>query len=539
MGVIPNPLPANQVGRLSTTTQQLQARGSFAPALVAAATATAAVSLLDQPLVASMRPTDNDPTQKYHAEQSPLLITKTSTPYGDDDYDDNAISNSPSTNATTTSTDDISLTASMTGTSSLMSVSVNLAKTAAGTGILALPYACREGGLILFVVGTLFISMWNVFGVARLCSCLDILAKSKGLYRDVAPAPPGTETLGKLAYYATGGEWGLTVLDVMLLVLLCGIVIAYENAIRAFSPYTTGSVVWDATILAVILTPLCMTDDLSNLSRLSHMGLIILGAAILVIAGYGINGYDASNYEDSHVFTLLPRNGLAGASHWFGCVVFGFGITPLTFNFRESMAQPEQLPRAAMISMLLVAVAYIVTGIALLYLYPDIHTDVLSQIPEGGWLATATRLAMIVVVLATAPLLVVPCALILEGKVHNHDSEIHPRTRFWTRTSLCFVTVALSAMVPEFVTVLSFVGCFSVAIVSFCVPPFLHWVLLAHKQKGEASQPGLGTSQSHGDRHWRGLFSPSLALDCVALLCGTITAVVTTLFTFRKTMEEK
>jgi hypothetical protein len=44
-----------------------------------------------------------------------------------------------------------------------------------------------------------------------------------------------------------------------------------------------------------------------------------------------------------------------------------------------------------MISMLLVAVAYIVTGVVLLYfLYPDIHDDALSELP-GGWLATLAR----------------------------------------------------------------------------------------------------------------------------------------------------
>lgn len=160
----------------------------------------------------------------------------------------------------------------------------------------------------------------------------------------------------------------------------------------------------DALILCVLLVPLCLVEDMSSLSKLSRLGLIIiLILTILVIAGYGISGYDDLRRKSGEFnpFHFLPCDGITGVSQRFGCVVFGFGIVPLTFNFRESMAQPECLLKTSMVSMLLVAVAYIVTGVVLLYLYPDIHDDILSDLP-GGWLATLARLAMIVVVMATA-----------------------------------------------------------------------------------------------------------------------------------------
>jgi amino acid permease len=268
------------------------------------------------------------------------------------------------------------------------------------------------------------------------------------------------------------------------------------------------------------------------------MGLSILGVAILVIAGYGIAGHNPEIYTDIQVFTWLPRDGMQGVSRWFGCVVFGFGIVPLTFNFRESMLEPQRLPHVALISMLLVAAFYIVTGVGLLYLYPTIDADVLSQIPNDQWLATLTRLAMIVVVVATAPLLVIPCSLIVEGKLHNHDSEIHPMTRLWTRICLCFGTVAVSVMVPEFVLVLSFVGCFSVSLVSFCLPPLLHCTLLIRHRQAHNARPTYSynstTSTSNGSHDGSYV---AIAVDCIALLCGIITTVVTTLFTVRKAIN--
>jgi hypothetical protein len=329
----------------------------------------------------------------------------------------------------------------------------------------------------------------------------------------------------------------------MLLLLLSGIVIAYECAILAFAkgtPFTTTNSVVDATVLAALMVPLCLVDDVSNLSKLSRLGLVILAFAMSVVAGYGISGYEAavvgSSNNNSNPFHWLPPNGLTGVSHWFGCVVFGFGIVPLTFNFRESMAQPDKLPMTALVSMLLVAAAYIVSGVSLLFLYPDIADDVLSEMPSGG-LATLTRLAMIVVVMATAPLLIVPCAEIIEGKIH-HDGRVHPKTVLVARTGLCLFTVAISVMLPGFVTVLSFVGCFSVSLVSFCVPPFLHMVLL-YQHKDNCIQVGQpSSSSSHHDHDAPSYPSVGFVVDLIAFLSGVATTVVTTFITFQKMIEK-
>ena len=96
---------------------------------------------------------------------------------------------------------------------------INLMKTCAGTGTLALPYAARQGGLILNVFGLFCIAGWNIFSVQRLVECLKYLDKSRN-------PPAGTSTFGKVAWYAFGNK-GLMALDLMMLILLCGIIVAY------------------------------------------------------------------------------------------------------------------------------------------------------------------------------------------------------------------------------------------------------------------------------------------------------------------------
>jgi amino acid permease len=252
-------------------------------------------------------------------------------------------------------------------------------------------------------------------------------------------------------------------------------------------------------------------------------GLSVLGVTLAVVAIYGC--YQDVDQPKTRI-NLFPMEGLAGVSQWFGCSVFGFGIVPLTFNFRESMAEPSKLSMATMVALLLVAVMYIIIGLTLLVLYPNIDSDVLSELPNEGIIPVLTRLSMVVVVMATAPLLIVPCGQIIEGKVlhaphggerdyHKNRSQ-HRRMQIMVRFGICFVTVAISVGIPEFVGVLTFVGCFCVAFVSFCIPPCLHLLLRI----------------SQGGTSWTYLW-----VDVLFLAWGLVATGISTLYVFQHSIR--
>ena len=410
------------------------------------------------------------------------------------------------------------------------------------------------------------VSIWNVYCMKQLCEALEYLirlAESPDEYIDRPrvenqkrrfsilgcclydrfsikfrdPPPEGTSAFSKLGWYALGdlGRWSI---DLMMLMLLLFINIALEVAILSFmgaTPFTTGEKLLDGTILGLILVPFCIVDDMSALSKLSRLGLIVLGFAMAVVAWYGIIGHhniesvdesiggmdsDDNNYnERTNPFNLFPLNGIEGVSKWFGCTVFSFGIVPLTFNFRESMAEPEKLPRTAMISMTIVGVCYTIIGISFLYLFPNIENDLLAELPSTGLIATVTRIAMIIVVMASTPLLIVPCAEIVEGKVMKSETGHERRSRkgmIMIRTFILLGTVCIAAKLPDFVSVLAFVGCFAVSMVSFVLPPGLHLLLLG---QGFHDGPG-GTSYPLWSR----------ICDVSMLLIGFLTTVITTWF---------
>jgi amino acid permease len=484
-------------------------------------------------------------SSKNHHERSPLLLSTADgdsddSMYGGDEHDFHPRHHRH-------------------GSATVPETIANLMKTCMGTGCLALPYAAQQGGLLLHIFGIIAIALWNTYGLKRLCQCLELLESSYSSQQQkdlngeaqnpkpdstatapktkttivitLSPPPPGTATFGKVAWYALGPP-GLMALDIMTVILLLGIVVAYQDAIRSFlrdTPFTTKSDILDAIIIALMMMPLSLVPDVGYLAKASAAGLTVLGFCFLVIAGYGIFEYytaDDNNYGDTTLTTSsievhhsatswLPRDGLTGASQWFGCVVFGFGVVPLTYNFRESMAEPTKLVGATAVALIGVAVSYIIVGIGLLVLYPHIEGDVMHELPTVGIIPTVTRLAMAVVVFATAPLLIVPCGQLLEGKLQTSNNETDEQTKIVVRLGICLLTVALSVGFPGFVNVLSFVGCFCVALVGFCIPPLLHLVLL-YRQRARPAKSMV---------FW---------VDGVMLLWGILATCITTVYTFRK-----
>jgi hypothetical protein len=167
------------------------------------------------------------------------------------------------------------------------------------TGCLALPFAAQQGGMLLYIFGSLAIASWNVFASKRLVDCLELLvAKTytedeqgtkRYSRRKHTPPPRGTDTYGKVAWYAMGPT-GLKFLDVMTVILLLGIIVAYQDVIRSFlqdTPCTIHSDILDAILIALMMAPLSIVSDMSYLSRISATGLFVLGFAFLVIAGSG------------------------------------------------------------------------------------------------------------------------------------------------------------------------------------------------------------------------------------------------------------
>ena len=364
---------------------------------------------------------------------------------------------------------------------------INLIKTCMGTGCLALPFACQQGGIVFFVMGLFAVGAWNVYSVKRLVQCLSYLPKSSVLPSDhsagnsireasqqQSPPPKGIAVMSQVAWMAFG-PLGVELLDGMMMILFFGVITAYYCAVLTFlgdTPFSVGRL-GDGVLTLVVLTLLSLVPHVGALKHASALGLTVLLLTFGVIFFYGM-----SEPSDERIPLQLWPSSVDGLSQWFGVVVFGFGIVPMTYNYRSSMQSPDDIVHVTMHAMFWTACSYIITGWGLYLLFPSLQGDVLSELPRNGFVPIATRLAMVAVVLLTAPFLIVPCAERVEGKWQRLG-------RVFTRLTICGISCALAILFPHFVQALSLVGSTCVAAVSFCVPALLHWRLVSGRPEQE------------------------------------------------------
>jgi amino acid permease len=401
--------------------------------------------------------------------------------------------------------------------------------------------------------------------------------------------PPGTSQLGQVAFAAFGNP-GLQVLDLLMVLLLHGIIVSYICAAVSFlndtdlvpillrfvfvvkpdplAPDDGGAMrEWttalNAAASATLMWTMSLVPDMGHLSRASAVGLSVLLATFVVIAGYGVvflNATTAASHSmATTVIPMLPASPV-GLARWFGVVVFSMGTVPLTYNFRQSMREPQQVMKSTRVALASVALLYLIMGIGLLVLFPNLTGDVLHELPMVSLAAASTkseassssslqwighaiipllaRLAMVSVVIMTAPLLVVPCGELVEGKLfHHYQRHVvrrqqqqqqqhvlhhhHHHHRSWiavTRAVICGLCAVIATAFPSFVQVLSVVGSACVGTVSFVLPPLFHCRLLVLHHRAASNHGGakrVGARSSMADPHGSVVVAAGRGAACV------------------------
>lgn len=187
------------------------------------------------------------------------------------------------------------------------------------------------------------------------------------------------------------------------------------------------------------------------------------------------------------------------------------------------MVDPQKVNMSLQIGLLMVYIFYIVISNGILVLYSPSYTfdgDVLQAMPDS-WVSLIVRILMTFVVAVTAPLIVVPCGELIEGKLgiqKNKNSSI--RERILVRLMFCIICITFAEYVPRgFVHVVSFIGCFCVAMTSFVLPP-LFCIQLSTKGKS-----------------WASSSDSVLLCDIGALILGIMVTTVTSILTLRELVE--
>lgn len=196
------------------------------------------------------------------------------------------------------------------------------------------------------------------------------------------------------------------------------------------------------------------------------------------------------------------------------------------------MAEPRHINLSLRMGLLMVYVGYVVISNGIRILFSPSYVfdgDVLQAMPSAWISSHLVRLLMTLVLSVTAPLIVIPCGELVEGKLvtmlggeDGKRRQTPTRTRVLVRVPFCLTCMVLSEFVPNgFVHLVSFIGCFCGGTTGLVLPPLFCLQL----SKTERTAP----RRSGADM--------AFLCDVMALCLGIAATSVTSYLTFRVLLE--
>jgi proton-coupled amino acid transporter len=353
-----------------------------------------------------------------------------------------------------------------------------LLKSFVGTGVLFLPRAFLNGGMVF--------SSMVLLGVAALSfHCFILLVntrlKIEGSFGD----------MGGILYGRT-----------MRFMILSSIVLSQIGFVAAYIVFTSENL--QAFVLAVsncksnidikfmVLMQLIIFLPLSLIRDISKLGFTALVADAFIMLGL-IYLY----YYD--IGTIVENKGMAditlfNPSSWtlfIGTAIFTFEGVGLIIPIQESMKKPQNFPKVLGLVMVIITVLFTSIGALSYAAYgSSTRTVILLNLPQDNKMVNAVQFMYSLAILLSTPLQLFPAIRILENELFSRSGKYNPYIK-WQKNVFRFFLVVICAMIAwggagDLDKFVALVGSFACVPLVYVYPPLLHLKAVAKSrfQKG-------------------------------------------------------
>jgi solute carrier family 36 (proton-coupled amino acid transporter) len=319
------------------------------------------------------------------------------------------------------------------GTNSPTNALMLLLKSFVGTGVLFLPRAYLNGGMIFSNVVLLFVAALSYYCFVLL---VNTRLKVEGSFGD----------MGGILY----GKWFRTIILSSIVLSQIGFVAAYivftsENLqafIRAVSNCKTSiSIPWLILMQMVIFLPFSLLRDVGKLgfTALIADAFILIGLAYLLY-------YDILTLSDEGLSDIIMFN----PKDWtlfIGTAIFTFEGIGLIIPIQESMRHPEKFPKVLFVVMVIITVIFTVMGAVSYAAYGSkTETVVLLNLPQNNKLVNGVQFLYSVAILLSTPLQIFPAIRIIETELFTRSGKYNPYIK-WQKNVFRFFMVMLCAAI--------------------------------------------------------------------------------------------
>ncbi|RCK64297.1 Vacuolar amino acid transporter 4 [Candida viswanathii] len=370
------------------------------------------------------------------------------------------------------------------GTASIAKTFFLLFKALVGSGVLFLPRAFYNGGL-LFSIVTL-----SLFGALTYFCYIGLIDSKKTLK---------LSSFGELGYKTYGKPLKYSIL-VSIILSQVGFVATYilftsENMIAFLEQFLGTTPEWLnranlVIIQCILLIPLVLIRNLTKLSMVSLISSIFIVIGLLIIFYFsGVNLL--ANGVGPNITSFNPNS-------WtmlIGVAVTSFEGIGLILPIESSMAQPEKFPMVLSVSMFFITLIFVSIGtIGYLSFGDQIRSIIILNLPQDNIFVKSILILYSVAVFLTAPLQLFPAIKIGEslifnrrsskktdddaGRLYHHSGKYNPFVK-WLKNGFRSISVVLICLVAylnadnidKFV---SFNGCFACIPLVYIYPPMIH-----------------------------------------------------------------
>ncbi|KAJ4302184.1 hypothetical protein N0V88_002320 [Collariella sp. IMI 366227] len=356
------------------------------------------------------------------------------------------------------------------GQNSPMSAALLLLKSFVGTGVLFLPRAYLNGGMLFSNLVLLFVAALSYY-----CFVLLVTTRLKveGSFGDI----------GGVLY----GKWMRGLILASIVISQLGFVAAYivftsEN-LQAFILAVTDCktfvpITWLIILQMVIFLPFSLLRDIGKLgfTALIADAFIIIGLAYLFY--YDIFTLNTQGLADIIMFNQKDW------TLFIGTAIFTFEGIGLIIPIQESMRHPQKFPKVMFVVMVIITTLFVVMGAVSYAAYGSkTETVVLLNLPQDDKFVNGVQLLYSVAILLSTPLQIFPAIRITENALFTKSGKYNPYIK-WQKNVYRFFVVALCALVAwggadnldKFVAL---VGNFACIPLVYIYPPMLHYKAVA------------------------------------------------------------
>ncbi|KAL8943669.1 MAG: hypothetical protein Q9211_000904 [Gyalolechia sp. 1 TL-2023] len=344
-----------------------------------------------------------------------------------------------------------------------------LLKAFIGTGIMFLPKAFNNGGILFSSITLITVSLLSCLSFHLLLRCRK---RYGGGYGDIGSAIGGSKLRSLILASITLSQIGF---------VCSGIIFVAQNLrsfLNAVSPGHTIAIGTKSLIAMqlVALVPLSLIRDISRLGPAAQLADVFIFIGLFYIWYYDISTLATSGMDPSvqlfnpQAFTLT-----------IGSAIFTFEGIGLILPIQSSMAEPSKFPRLLYIVMIIVTTIFTSVG-ALCYATFGSKTrvEIISNYPQTSKLVNSVQFLYSMAVLVGTPVQLYPATRIIEHKIFGDGASGKKSSATkWKKngfrtsiTILCGLISILGASdLDKFVAL---IGAFACVPLVYIYPAFLH-----------------------------------------------------------------